>query len=138
VLAFGMLRDPRTVDPLLRLLDRLAVGGNGSSSSGDMLPKVDSYRASVIWALGQLKDPRAMEPLLLELQRGDVTDRAAAAEVLGTLGDKRAIAPLITTLPNLTGMARASAVRSLQTLTGQKLGNDTAAWQAWWEQEQKR
>jgi HEAT repeat protein len=54
-----------------------------------------------------------------------------ACYALGALGDKRAVPILIERLSDKD--LQNSALQALQELTGERLGNDPAAWVKWWK-----
>jgi HEAT repeat protein len=56
-----------------------------------------------------------------------------ACYALGALGDKRAVPVLIKLLDDKDVMSQAR--QALETLTGQKLGDDPAAWAKWWDEQ---
>jgi HEAT repeat protein len=114
--AVAVLRDPRTVPPLLEALK-------------DPDPAV---RACAAEALGPFKAREAFEPLLSLLDDPFPGVRAGAAQSLGALGDRRAIPSLISLLHDERITADTS--EALRKLTGQDFGDNPAAWQAWWEQ----
>jgi HEAT repeat protein len=91
-----------------------------------------------IKALGDIKDPRAAAPLIALLTDPTWEIRWISASSLGKLNDRQAVPPLIKALKDEKEKeeVRAVVVQSLQTLTGQKLEENTPeAWSAWWEKE---
>lgn len=85
--ALGRIKDPRAVDPLIRLLRMMQVRNEYGSKEA---------REAAVEALGELKDPRAVEPLIASLHDGDAYDEAIVA--LGKIGHPRAAKPLISWL----------------------------------------
>jgi len=81
----GMLRDPRSVDVLIPLLDH------------------DEVNYKVVWALGVIGDARAIAPLIVELNNSDPFLRVYAINALADL-------QAVEALPNLEGLFGDTAV----------------------------
>lgn len=130
VVALRILKDERAV-PALR------------AALKDKSPHVRGIAAA---ALGELRAAKAFDELVAltkdkeGLNPGKADGRLncipncpafSACYALGALGDERAVPVLIDVLadPDLRGPAR----QALETLTGQKLGDDTEKWKAWWK-----
>jgi HEAT repeat protein len=118
-------KDPRTTEPLLKLLDNsiitaqtIAAAGLGAIKEQRAVPRLielaepapgkspDRYegirpdlylRATAIRALGDIRDVEAV-PILLATLREEQIVGAAAAQALGKCRDKRAVEPLILSL----------------------------------------
>jgi hypothetical protein len=58
--------------------------------------------------------------------------RVEALGALGTLGDPRAIPAVIAFGESARGVEVTAARKTLESLTGQRLGTDFKAWRAWW------
>lgn len=97
VRAIVELKDPRTVDLLLRALE-------------DPDPALQGGAATV---LGQLGDRRAAPPLIDLLQKGSPEIQERAAEALGSLGVADAVEPLIKSLEEGSPGVRVAAARAL-------------------------
>ena len=115
--ALGAIGDPRAVEPLIR-----ALGDEGSL-----------MRKEAAVALGAIGNPRAVEPLLASLKDENSYVRATSAWALGEIGDRRAMDALIAALGEESHGVRKNSLLALKKMTGQDLGPDPAAWQAWWE-----
>ena len=79
------------------------------------------------------KHPDVIDPLIAALEDSDRTTRRNAARALHFRPAVRAIEPLIGRLDD-KGDVKEAASKALAYLTGQKLGEDAAAWQSWWRQ----
>ncbi len=92
------------------------------------------------WSLGDLGDPRAVEPLITALRtEKEESVRWTAAAALGDFRDLRAVQPLIVALrTDANETVRSNAFVVLGRLTGQRFGEDAAAWQEWWDANKKR
>lgn len=98
-IALGKIRDPRAVEPLIRVV-----------KNKKMLAKI---RQTAVMALGEIGDRRAVEPLIEALSDPDQDIRENAAEALGQLKDKRAVAPLLRVLRGGAFEVRYQAVYAL-------------------------
>jgi HEAT repeat protein len=87
-----------------------------------------SYLAEALTKM-QRPDTTAIVDELLQDDRPLV--RRQAADVLSYSKDPASIDVLISTLGDTDAGVRATAAASLETITGQKLGQDPAKWQAW-------
>jgi hypothetical protein len=127
VVALRILKDERAIPALRKGLE-------------DKDPQI---RGVAVAALGELKAKEAYDQIVAltadkplapgangKLQCIRIPPAALACYALGVLGDKRAVPVLIGLLSDadLKGQAR----QALETLTGQKLGDDPAAWHKWW------
>jgi HEAT repeat protein len=102
----GELKDPNTVDPLIKALD----------------DKNSVFvRYSAAWALGELKDPKAVGPLIKLLEDDDSLIRTGSAEALGKIKDPKAIGPLIK-LVESDFAAGDSAAKALVEIGAQSIG----------------
>ncbi len=79
VKALGELRDPRSVEPLIEVLN----------------DPNEEFRVMVVKNLGKMGDSRAVQPLITCLKDSSGIVRSFAAGALGSLGDKKAISPLV-------------------------------------------
>jgi hypothetical protein len=77
---------------------------------------------------------KGMGVLLDALKSENSLLQEKAATSLGRLSDSRAIGPLIEVLAAKDKDVRKRAAKSLEELTGQKLGEDIAKWQDWLQQ----
>jgi len=91
-------------------------------------PRIRPYAARV---LGDLGEASAVPVLIDALDDRDPKLRWQAAWSLGRIGDEAAIEPLIDALDDRDGDVRWFAAWSLAEITGQELGGDPDAWQAW-------
>jgi len=96
------LKDPRTVKPLIRALEKPAL------TDDDL-----GIQALAVRILGELGDDGAVELLISALQNDNWMTRYWAAISLGQLKDKRATYPLIEALQNSEGEIRHMAVWAL-------------------------
>lgn len=116
--AVRLTQDSRFLD---ELLPALAVNRPG-------------VRQAAAEALAALPCPDLVRRLQLLVEDGsaDPGARQAAVWILGRCGRKAAVPPLLAQLSSpVEGLRRASA-EALADLSGQNLGTDAAAWQAWW------
>lgn len=117
--SLGEVGDERAVEPLIEALnDRKRV------------------REVAARALGEIGDARAVKPLIKVLQSGNWEVSGTSAKALGKIGDERAVQALVETLEGRDESVRWYAARALETITGQDLGDDRQAWQAWLEENQ--
>ena len=127
VVALRILKDERAIPALRKALD----------------DKDAHVRGIAVAALGELKAKEAYDQIVAltadkplapgpvgNLQCIRMPPAAMACYALGALGDKRAVPLMIGHLtdPDLKSQAR----QALEALTGQKFGDDPAAWQKWW------
>lgn len=71
----------------------------------------------------------AVEPLIQALTDRSEAVRWSAVRCLGEIGDLRAAPPLVRLLSDES--IKGAAAEALQSLTGEKLGPDSGAWEAW-------
>jgi hypothetical protein len=110
------------------------------------------YTEALTAAIGRLRGPtrekarQALEHRLARMSadtlgrylRDDEAEiRRAAAVACGVRDLKGHVPHLIPLLRDPNGTVAAAAESALRDLTGQKLGRDAAAWQAWWERHGK-
>lgn len=136
----GALGDPRTVDPLMDVLQEQDLSSIMIGATADALGRLKDTRAveplthvleraqpgeiwsndfgSVTWALEKLKDRRAIEPLIARLRRSDSfpKERWHIIEALEKLGATEAIEPLIACLQDTSILVREASARALGTL----------------------
>lgn len=79
VAALGRIRDPRALEPMLKLLR----------------DRESTVREQAAAALGDLGDPRALPELIRAMRRGDAYTRPKAARALGKIGDLEAVPHLL-------------------------------------------
>ncbi len=84
-----------------------------------------------------IRDPRAVEGLTRILNDRDPDVRRKAADILRVMKDSRAVGPLVGRLKDENYEVRSSAAAALRSITGQDFGEDSVAWQEWWEQNKK-
>jgi len=124
--------------------------------------------SAAAWAMGELKDKRAVPTLtqilenrgavkeaaralvklgsspvsqLMAILRGaksGVSSRTEAAVALGEIKDIRSVPPLIATLADKDQSVRKAAGKALESITGQKFGDDRDQWRAWWTKNRQR
>jgi len=94
-------------------------------------------RSGAVVGLGMRKSHEAV-PLLVNMlaeEKGDIAESAAYA--LGIIGDMKAFRPLLDTIKSLRNgppqkaRLKEIAIFALEQMTGQKLGDNTAAWERW-------
>ncbi|MBV9122955.1 MAG: hypothetical protein JO112_06345, partial [Planctomycetes bacterium] len=95
-------------------------------------------RQSAAEALALLADDDLVKHLqaLAEDGRVDLAVRKAAVWTLGRSGRKQAALVLLDQLSSNQEVLRLEAAEALADLTGQSFGDDSSAWQAWWEGHQ--
>jgi HEAT repeat protein len=94
-------------------------------------------RKLAVRGLGESSQPEANALLLKSLQDKDAAVRSQAAEALGRKEGNEVIGALIALLEKekITEV-RQAASKSLEQVTREKLGEDAAAWRAWWTKKQ--
>ena len=86
---------------------------------------------ALLEAVVALQVPRAGPRLLQHQAALDEASRVATLRAVARLGDRTVIPALIDSLPNARGDVANFTVAALETLTGQRLGGDVAAWRVW-------
>lgn len=86
---------------------------------------------ALLEAVVVLQAPRAGARLLQHQVALDEASRVATLRAIARLGDRTVIPALIDGLPNARGDVANFTVAALETLTGQRLGGDVAAWKVW-------
>ena len=130
------------VDPGVRQAAVRALGLHGEPSDAitiaEMLQNDDDrlVRMTCARALQRLHNPEAIDALIQRMdfeaeQHAEV--RAEAAHALGQYRDPLVLQNLIAALDDRSLTVNHNAMQSLETLTGQSLGYDTAIWLAWVE-----
>ncbi len=126
--ALGLLKDKRSVGPLIVALDdkdeevrwkaAWALGNIGDESA--VIPLIDALnddrwtvRRFAATSLGRIKDERAVDALIYALEDSDWHVRKYAVEALGNIGDGRALEPLITSLEDEDRDVRKKAINAL-------------------------
>ncbi len=124
----------------LRVAAIEALGDLGDSTSVQplrtMLGETANFRlqGALVTALGRIGDASAAGDLLEVLRSAfDPALRASAAEALGRIGGETAVPLLIEALSRDAPTVRQQAANALRSLTGERWGNDAAAWRRWWE-----
>ncbi|MHB9132686.1 MAG: HEAT repeat domain-containing protein [Armatimonadota bacterium] len=146
--ALGAIKDPQTIDAILPFLQHkdneyreVAVAALGNIGDARVFPQVlallndpfPDVRCATIEALGKFGKQEAVMPLITAVNvEEDNHIRAAIATAFKQLNDQRAILPLIVLLHDENRGPRAQAADALQAITGQKFGQDAAAWEKWW------
>lgn len=91
--------------------------------------------------LSNCRGEAAARPLLalmeLPLFEQDFAFRRAVEQSLARVRAKSAVTALIKLLAKVKGEVRADIVKYLTNLSGQQLGLEAAAWQAWWQQNER-
>jgi len=150
--ALGNFKDKRAVDALIPLTKHSWAGGSAALALAEIGDKraldpiisilsVDNYhlRKAAVSALGKFKEDIVVEQIINVM----LTDEAPyvilhAVEELGDIGDRRAVAPLIKLISldhdQWNDYYYSCATLALKNITGQDLGDDTANWQKWWEE----
>lgn len=93
-----------------------------------------TVRAEAARSLQRLHNPAAIEPLIARLPidaEPESVVRAESARALGQYRDGRVVQELIAALEDRSLAVNSAAVASLETLTGQNFGYDTALWLEW-------
>jgi HEAT repeat protein len=101
VRALGEIRDPRSVEPILALGDRV---------DGEVY----------LWALGRLGDRRGYELIAASVADPGRDVRLTAIQALRDLGDERAVPLLEEALDDEEWMIREWAARGLESITGDR------------------
>jgi bilin biosynthesis protein len=94
-------------------------------------------RINAVTVLDRMGGPKVVEPLLLALRDESEYVRLGAAKALGNVKSAAVITALIGALADPNSFVKESAANSLEKLTGQHFGKDTAAWRKWWEQNRQ-
>lgn len=97
-LSLVIIKDPRAVEPLIKVL---------------LEDKDRDVRSSAALALTYIEDTRATEPFIAALSDSDSSVRFYAARALGNLEDLRAVKPLIKVLSDKDVRVRAAAAFAL-------------------------
>lgn len=122
--AFGFTRDDRATDILVDFLDSESIPLQTAASE----------------ALGTLKTRnsiRKMSEAMLDPQRS-VTVKTLLAKALGSTNDRDAVEPLIKLLAMNDRSLREVAMKSLEKITKQVNGNDSAWWKEWWNRNKAK
>ena len=133
LVALRIIKDPRAVPALRKALSgpTAFVRCIAAEALGEM-KATEAYTDLV--ALTRDKDwQRGLDPKGLNCIPH--VPAGAACYALGALGDRRAVPVLIDCLAD--GDLRHQARQGLEALTGQKLGDDPAAWAAWWKRQDR-
>jgi HEAT repeat protein len=113
--ALGKIRDNRAVMPLLEALENETAW---------------EVKNSILWALGEIRDNRSIPALINALRDASYYVRLHAENALEKTGCK-AVPLLIPAVNDETYVARTRAVWTLEKITGQNYGRDTAGWKKW-------
>lgn len=122
---------------------RVAVAkGIAANGSPDLVPiltrllagDIDwEVRAEAAISLGKMKAKSAVPALVTALQEADEMVQRQSAKALGDIGATEAVSDLIAVIEREPSTRLSDwAVTALQKITGQKYGNEPAAWRAWW------
>ena len=134
-----LVNDP---DPTVRAAALRALGRHGGIED---LPAIQPYlsdrTAFVRWeaamAMQRLHHPTSIDPLIKAVRDDEDADvRQAAANALAQYPEPKVFQALVGALNDDDFGVVEEAEHSLQTLTGQELGQDGAAWLAWAENRQ--
>ena len=116
--AFGFARDDRATNVLIDLLDNDSV----------------SIQNAAAGALGMLRTRTALKKMsesVLEPKRS-LNSKMLLAKAMGNTNDREVVDPLIKILAIDDRGVREVAMKSLEKITKQKNGNDSAWWKEWW------
>ena len=129
----------REPDPVVRAAAAMGLANHGDSSHAPLLAKALAdedrvVRLAASRALQRVHAPGAVDAMLVGLQfeneeHSDV--RAEIADALGSYAERRVLDALVAALRDPSLNVNVKARRSLGTLTGQDLGDDTRDWLAW-------
>lgn len=100
----GTLKDPGTIDVLIKALKDDSIG----------------VRRSAIEGMKNFKDPRLVEPVIATLEDNDEFVRVSACEALGEALDLRAVEPLIKLLTDQSEFVKTAAAAALGKLKDAK------------------
>jgi HEAT repeat protein len=92
-------------------------------------------REQVLWALSELKDETVVSALGKQLVGSDSVAAVSVIQTLGRIGHPSALVQLVPLLEHESEDVRAMSLWSLEKITGEKLGPERAAWEAWAMQE---
>lgn len=116
--AFGFTKDDRATDLLIDLLD--------SESA-----PIQTAAAESLEMLKTRNSIRKMSEAVLDPKQ-TVNVKLLLAKALGNTNDRDAVDPLIKTLSMSDSRLRHAAMESLEKITKQPNGNDSAWWREWW------
>jgi HEAT repeat protein len=134
VVALRILKDEKAIPALRKALtDRSPyVRGIAASALGE-LKAVEAYD-EIVTLTGDIGDPpggKAPGTLdCIPFYPGN-----SACYALGALGEKKAVPVLIARLSDKN--FRNAAKQALESLTGEKFGEDAAKWMGWWKEQQR-
>jgi HEAT repeat protein len=98
----------------------------------------ETTRRTVFLGVSRIAKVKTAVPVLAELlKHDDASTRRYAARVLADVKDRSAVPALIEALADTDPLVRRQVAQSLTAITGQNLGEDQAAWKAWWERNGK-
>lgn len=87
---------------------------------------------------GEVAARPLIELMEVPLFEHDFAFRRAVEQALAQVRAKKAVAALIKLLGKVKGEVRAEIARYLTELSGQQLGIEASAWQAWWQQNEEK
>ena len=117
------------VDPLIRLIPQ-TYRNTVQRAIADALDQID-----IDWRRSKAAD-EAASLCVRRLQSRQTNGGEVYA--LRELRNRKAIPQLIDVLESSSSSAMKSAEVALQVITGEKWGEDPAAWREWWERQEKR
>ncbi len=121
LLLLAQLDDPAGLD---------AVEEAAARASGD-------DRAGLWKALGSMSDPRVVDFFRRRLREEDAPGRRLAVEAVAFHRRATVVIPLLIERLDDEAPVRAAALQHLVRVSGQDLGPDAVAWQAWWREERQ-
>jgi HEAT repeat protein len=95
-------------------------------------------RSRAVFALGKYGGVQQLAPVEQALDDSDRDVREDAVAALRLMAQKEAWGPLVHATADSDYKVRNSAMEALRELTKQQIGNDPAAWKAWWAKAQQK
>jgi HEAT repeat protein len=100
-------------------------------------PQADT-RSRAIFALGKYGGVKQTSVIAQALTDADRDVREDAVAALRHIEKKDAWGPLVQATADSDYKVRAAAMDALREITGEKIGNDSAAWKAWWAEQKNK